>query len=223
MSAADPARQAAKDLRDAYAAQGRPLDWFEALYAEAGAGRAVVPWADLKPNPLVFEWLDRHPRGPGGRALKVGCGLGDDAEELSHRHLQTTAFDISRTAIGECRRRFPASKVDYLVADVLSPPEEWTNRFDLVVESYTLQVLPPELRERAVDRIAAFVSPGGTLLLVSRAREESEEPKGLHWPLTVGELARFEALGLSRISFEDFMDSEQPPVRRFRAAWMRSD
>lgn len=215
---ADPARETARKLRDEFAARGRPLDWFEALYREAQSGRAVVPWADLKPNPLVFDWLDRNP--PSGRtALKIGCGLGDDAEELGRRGFETTAFDISPTAIEECRRRFPGSKVHYRVADLLSPPADWAGRFDFVLESYTLQVLPPDVRVQAVDRIASFVAPGGILLLVCRAREEAEEPKGLHWPLTAREPDRLDSLGLKRLTYEDFMDSEQPPVRRFRISW----
>jgi len=41
------------------------------------------------------------------------------------------------------------------------------------------------------------------------------------WPLTKEEMSLFEAHGLKEISFEDFMDSEEPPVRRFRATYYR--
>src|SRR6185436_20519724 len=69
-------RARARALARAAIDRDRPLDWFEELYREAEAGTAVVPWADLVPNPHLVEWLDQHPP-PRGRALDVGCGLGD--------------------------------------------------------------------------------------------------------------------------------------------------
>jgi 2-polyprenyl-3-methyl-5-hydroxy-6-metoxy-1,4-benzoquinol methylase len=76
--------------------------------------------ADLVPNPSLVSWLDEHELA--GRALKVGAGLGDDAEELARRGLAVTAFDIAPTAVAWAKRRFPDSQVDYVVADVLAPP-----------------------------------------------------------------------------------------------------
>jgi hypothetical protein len=48
------------------------------------AGTEAIPWADLEPNPHLLSWLEANPTdGRGRRALKVGCGLGDDAEALA--------------------------------------------------------------------------------------------------------------------------------------------
>jgi hypothetical protein len=74
---------------------GNPLAWFEDLYARANDEPRIIPWADLKPNQTVVDWLDRHDGIVGGHALTVGSGLGDDAEELARRGFQTTGFDIS--------------------------------------------------------------------------------------------------------------------------------
>ena len=82
------------------------------------------------------------------KALIVGCGLGDDAEELVARGFDTTAFDIAATAIEWCVSRFPRSKVRYVVADLFHPPPSWSRAFALVVESNTLQVFPQEMRSR---------------------------------------------------------------------------
>jgi hypothetical protein len=67
------------------------------------------------PNPSLVVWLGAH--AVSGRSLKVGAGLGDDAEELARRGLAVTAFDVAPTAIERARRRFPESGVDYVVAD----------------------------------------------------------------------------------------------------------
>src|SRR3954470_1369137 len=125
-------------------ARGEPLGWFEELYASASDASAI-PWADLGPHPLLVEWLDRAAPEPG-RALVVACGLGDDAEELARRGFEVTAFDLAPSAIAWAKRRFPQSPVSYVVANALELPQEWEGAFDLVVEVYTLQALPEELR-----------------------------------------------------------------------------
>ena len=106
-------------------------------------------------------------------------------------------------------------------ADLLAAPEEWTAAFDLVLESNTLQVLPANLRPEAVAHIARFVAPGGTLLVIARGRDASDDPGAMPWPLTKEELAALGRLGLDEIRFEDFFDDEAPPVRRFRVEYHR--
>jgi len=179
-----------------------------------------VPWADLVPNPFIVEWLDREAPRPG-RALDVGTGLGDTAEELARRGFTVVAFDVSPTAIAAARRRFPDSRVDYRIADVFRLPADFAAAFDLVVECYTLQVLPADVRGTAAVAIGRTVAPGGTLLVVARGRERDEPEGRMPWPLTRGEVEAVAGAGLRPVRFEDFVDRETPPVRRFRAVFRR--
>ncbi len=215
-----PKRARARALAAAALARGDATGWFEELYAGA-SGAAEVPWADLVANPSLLSWLaGREVDGTGRRALKVGSGLGDDAEALAQRGFSVTAFDIAPSAVAWARRRFPDSQVDYVVADVLAPPPAWREGFDLVLEAYTLQVLPADLRPVAARQIADMVAPGGTLLVIARGRGEGEDPGAMPWPLTPDELrAGFEMLTLER--FDDFLDDERPPVRRLVAEYRR--
>lgn len=218
---AGDSRAAARALRDAHLAGGDPTGWFEALYAQAGEATAPIPWADLVPNPLLLAWLARE-GDPGGPAVKVGCGLGDDAEHLAARGLDVTAFDVAPSAVAGCRRRFPDSPVHYAVADLLALPADWRQAFAFVLESYTLQVLPPELQPDAMRAVASLVAPGGRLLLIARGREPDDPTPGLHWPLTRAGLSPLREAGLAEESFEDFLDDEEPPVRRFLAVFRRA-
>jgi len=204
-------------------ARGEPLAWFEELYAQVeSSGLSVVPWADLEPNPNLVAWLDREQvDGAGKSALVVGCGLGDDAEELSRRGFQVTAFDVSGSAIAIVAKRFAGSAVDYVAADLFTPPTAWTGEFDLVHEAYTLQVLPAWLRQKALGQLAGFLAPDGKLLLIARARDDAEDPGELPWPLTHAELDAVAGFGLKRVAIEDYFDDEVPPVRRFRAVYRR--
>lgn len=212
-------RTRARALASEAIARGDAVGWFERLYAEAERGEAVVPWADLAPNPHVVEWLDRERPAPG-RALDIGCGLGDTAEDLARRGFAVVAFDVAPTAVEQARRRFPRSRVDYRVADLLALPPDLEGAFDLVVECYTLQVLPPKARGRAVDALRRTLRPGGTLLVVARGREPAEPAGQMPWPLTRTEVESIQAPGLALSGFEDFTDREDPPVRRLRA-WFR--
>ncbi len=95
-------RASARQIAYKYLKAGDPLGWFEELYSRAGDDVSVIPWADLTPNPNLIDWLEHSHGAPFGKALKVGCGLGDDAEELVRRGFETTAFDISTSAIAWC-------------------------------------------------------------------------------------------------------------------------
>jgi SAM-dependent methyltransferase len=214
-------RAVAREIAYKHLEAGDPLGWFEDLYSRAGDDTSIIPWADLTPNPNLIDWLERNEFSGCGKALKVGCGLGDDAQELARRGFETTAFDISASAIAWCRRRCPQSPVLYVVEDLFCAPTEWKAGFHFVLESYTLQVLPPNIRADAVRCIASFVAPGGTLLVVARGREPNESEGKMPWPLTKDELSLFKAGGLKEVFFEDYMDSEDPPVRRFRATYRR--
>jgi SAM-dependent methyltransferase len=175
-----------------------PTGWFEKLYVQAAEGGATVPWDTGDPHYLLTAKA-RDLDGEGKRALVVGCGLGRDSEFIATRGYATTAFDIAPTAVATIRDRFPDSPVDYRVADLFSPPAQWRQAFDLVVESLTVQALPLAVHEQGITAITDFVAPGGTLLVVSGARDEVV-PDGPPWPLTSSEIQAFAQNGLRALS-----------------------
>jgi SAM-dependent methyltransferase len=217
-------RTRARELAAEFLRKDDPAGWFEALYKEAEDGKSVVPWADGEKNPHLAEFWKTHPQKTEGKsALVIGCGLGDDAEQLAEWGYRTTAFDISETAIRTAQKRFSKSEVEYCVADLLNPPESWKGKFDFVLEVYTVQALPKELRSRAIEKVASFVGPGGSLLVLARGREMDEPEEQVPWPLTRAELAEFVRLGFTEQSFEDYFDAEEPPARRYRAWYARPE
>ena len=213
-------RTRARELAAEFHRKGDPTGWFEPLYQEAEAGKSTVPWANLRPNPRLLEFWKAHSQPTAGKtALTIGCGLGDDADQLAAWGFRTTAFDISETAIRASRKRFSHSSVEYLAANLLDLPPAWRHAFDFVFEANTLQVLPAALRPLAIKNIAGFLRPGGLLLLIARGRELSDPEGQMPWPLTRAELSAFTTGGLEELSFEDlldFEDSSEPAVHRFR-------
>lgn len=177
---------------------------FELVYESVGDDLTNVPWANLRPNPLLVPWLDRHPAAPGTRALVVACGLGDDAEELSRRGYEVTAFDASPTAIGWCRKRFPGSRVDYHVADLFDLPAAWQRASDLVVEINTIQALPPPRHGATIAAVAGTVAPGGHLVVITFGRaEDASATNGPPWPLSKSELSAFAGVGLREVEVSE--------------------
>ena len=213
-------RSAARNLAAEYQSRGDPLGWFDALYKSAAGKPNQIPWAELRPNPYLVKWLDQASPTPG-KALVIGCGLGDDAELLASRSWTTTAFDISSQAIQWAKQRFPKTSVDYQVANALNPPHAWLRQFDLIVEIFTLQAMPRPMHLQAIPKIAALLAPAGRLFLFCRARNESDPPGSMPWPLLESEIRLFQKSGLNCETFDDFLDNENPPVRRFQAVFRR--
>ncbi len=169
------------------------------------------------------DWLDEHPFPRGKRALVVGCGLGDDAEDLDRRGFIVTAFDISPTAIQWSRQRFPKSRVHYEVMDLYKAPLSWNRSYDFVWEAYTLQSLLSPMREEAVRKISNWVASQGVLLIVTRGKENDEITQGPPWPLTEKELRLFQDSGLKTLEFKDFKDPRKPSIRRFLGCFRLED
>ena len=113
------------------------------------------------PNPyLAREVEDLRP----GTALDAGCGAGAEARWLAEHGWQVTAADIAAEALAGAAERAAASgadRVEWIQADLgVWEPEA---RFDLVTTHYAHPAMP---QLEFYDRIAGWVAPGGTLLIV---------------------------------------------------------
>ncbi|ADP80518.1 SAM-dependent methyltransferase [Pseudofrankia inefficax] len=146
----------------------RASDW-DARYA----GTELV-WG-LPPNRFVAAELAQL---PAGRALDLACGEGRNAIWLASRGWHATGLDFSAAAIERAARLAGeagvADRTRFRVADVIAEAEPETGGrsdlpaagcFDAVIVAY-LQI-PALARRIALRRAAAWLAPGGTLLVVA--------------------------------------------------------
>jgi hypothetical protein len=205
--------------------QDDPTGWFERLYSAASEGAAVVPWDRGAAHPLLADWIaTAEPHGAGQRALVVGAGTGWDAELVADQGFDTTAFDISPTAVETAERNHPGSKATYQVADLFNPPAEWHRAFDLVVEIYTVQALPIPLQPEATQHVGDFVRAGGTLVVIAAARDDNTPDAsvdGPPWPLTRAAIDAFTTPDLRLIQLESTPSPNDPTLHRWRAEYLR--
>lgn len=201
----------------------KPLDWFDYVYEKANGDHTKVFWADLEPSPYLVQWLEKNIiEKENKKACVIGCGVGDDAQALASFGFEVTAFDISPTAIELCKKRYPDSKVNYVVADLFDYPKEWFESFDVVYECNTIQVLPGIYREKARVAMSSLIAKNGYILVSCRSRNEGEKEDAVPLPLTKTEINKFTSDDkLKQISFLAYDDTQIPSVPHFFAIYQK--
>ena len=196
-------------------AHNKASAWFDGLYKENKDTHENIPWARQAVNPLLQSYLDEEDIHKG-KALVVGCGLGDDAMALAEAGYVVTAIDVSQTALDLAQARFPNADIDFKKQDIF----EYEETFDFVFEAFTVQSLPVEFREKMVKAVASTVAKGGRLLLVAHKREEMFD--GPPWPLTQKEVDLFKAEGLRELSHEIHTEESKISNTHFRVLYTRN-
>jgi len=195
-------------------AHNKASDWFDGLYKENKKNHENIPWAKQKVNPLLQTYLDEKIEHKG-KALVIGCGLGDDAMALAEAGYDVTAIDVSQTALDLAQARFPDTNITFKKQDIF----EYEETFDFVFEAFTIQSLPVEFREKMVKAVANTIAKGGKLLLVAHKREEMFD--GPPWPLSHEEVDLFKKEGLTELSHEIHTEESKISNTRFRVLYKK--
>ncbi|MER7998663.1 class I SAM-dependent methyltransferase [Streptomyces sp. NPDC095613] len=114
--------------------------------------------------------------------MDAGCGAGAEAIWLASHGWDVTAADISSEALARAARRAAASGASERVRWVAADLGVWhpDTRFDLVMTHYAHPAMP---QLDFYGRIAGWVAPGGTLLIVGHLHTPESTP---HAPDSAG-------------------------------------
>jgi SAM-dependent methyltransferase len=126
-------------------------------YIHLAQGRALSRWLRV---------------APGTAALDVGCGVGRWTRRLARRGAQVVGIDHAPAMLDAARRSAARERLaDRCRFDVGDAADlDLGRRFDLIVCVTVLQhILDPARVQRAVDRMAAHLAPGGRIVLLEAA------------------------------------------------------
>ncbi len=194
-------------------------EFFENIYKQSQGDEKKIPWAQMQTNPFLAEYLEYN-RGEG-KAIVIGCGLGDDAVALAEAGFEVTAIDVSPTAIQWCKERFDYTDVDFRVQDIFALPSEMLEQYDFVFESRTIQSLHLEFRDKIIGAIASLMAPNAKLLAIANGKKEEEKHDGPPWPLEYNELRLFQNYGCEELEFSIFAEESELSSLKFRALFKK--
>jgi cyclopropane fatty-acyl-phospholipid synthase-like methyltransferase len=142
------------------------------------AGQA--PWDIGKAQP-AFE---RAAEKIVGSVLDAGCGTGENALFLASRGHAVTGFDFIEEPIARARRKAADRGLvaAFLVKDALRL-EDWTERFDNVIDSGLFHVFSDTDRVTYVQGLKTVLKTGGRLFLLCF----SDETPGTEGPRRVSQ------------------------------------
>jgi SAM-dependent methyltransferase len=137
--------------------------------------RAAAMDTDQPAPHLVREVSDVAP----GTALDAGCGAGAEAIWLATRGWQVTAADIAAEALARAAERAAGGGVTGRVKWVEADLSEWEPdvRYDLVTTHYAHPAMP---QLDFYGRIASWVAPAGTLLIVGHLHSDNHASPAGH-------------------------------------------
>jgi SAM-dependent methyltransferase len=130
----------------------------------------IVP-DETSPGPLAIHekrYRFALPHCAGKRVLDAACGVGYGSAILAEQAETVLGLDVDEDAIAYARTRYPASNLEFRVADLLHPGLDDAS-FDVVVSFETLEHLTD--RDAFLGHVARALRTGG-LFVVSTPRAE---------------------------------------------------
>jgi 2-polyprenyl-3-methyl-5-hydroxy-6-metoxy-1,4-benzoquinol methylase len=193
--------------------------WFDDIYNEHQNAMHKIPWAKLEVNPLLQNYLDASNKH-AGKALVIGCGLGDDARALELAGYDVLAIDVSQKALELAKARFEESSIVFEKQDIFDMPSKYHRYFDFVFEAYTVQSIPVDFREKMIDAVSKTVAVGGELLVI--AHKKRVLFLGPPWPLSEEDIALFKN-HLHELHFEIHPNKKPFALEQFCVLYKRQN
>lgn len=137
-------------------------NWWNGFYANRAK---PVPFFVSVPDESLVAWVQQGLLPPG-HAMDLGCGNGRNAIYLAQSGFEVEAVDFSETAAAWAQQNIDQAGVDVrLQRASVFELERPAAHADLVYDSGLFHHLPPHRRAGYVERVAAWLKPGGLLAL----------------------------------------------------------
>lgn len=142
-----------------------PVKLYELLYRLIAVSHIPKSWV-FSSGTAMLDQLLQDVVIEAGRAIDLGCGVGEEALFLAQNGFDVTGIDISPTAIALAARH--ASEVGATVRFEVDDLTALTNdygTFDLLVDLGTLNDIDRPDRNAYVETVASLSHPGSRFIL----------------------------------------------------------
>jgi demethylmenaquinone methyltransferase/2-methoxy-6-polyprenyl-1,4-benzoquinol methylase len=115
--------------------------------------------------------------GPVHTALELACGTGIWTRELAQIADKIVALDSSTEVLAINSGKLDSPKIHYWQTDLF----QWepTEQYDLVLFTFWLSHVPPELLDEFLSKVYRAVKPGGSCFLVDSRHEPNSTAKDM--------------------------------------------
>lgn len=111
-------------------------------------------------------WMIDHYVSPGESVLDLGCGTGLLIEYAKSKTSHIVGVDIAYNMVHHAKEKFSGSgHIDFVVADCRYLPVR--ERFDKVVSSFMLVILPKPERIEVVRQLRSYLTNQGALVFLT--------------------------------------------------------
>ncbi|MDD5328104.1 MAG: class I SAM-dependent methyltransferase [Phycisphaerae bacterium] len=126
-----------------------------------------IPWNNEQPPGLLVELVESGKVRPG-RALDLGCGLGNYAIWLASKGFEVVGIDASTTAIKIAKQNAKKKKVEcgFMVGDLTGDWPDLGGQFDFVYDWGLFHHILPEDRNKYIENVFRVLKPTGKYLSV---------------------------------------------------------
>lgn len=141
------------------------MDYYNALAEEIAARYESVSFETV--HDKILEHLPDH----RAQVLDVGAGSGRDAAALAARGHDVVAVEPADRLRERAQKLHPDRSIHW-VADslpALKKVYELGDHYDLILLSAVWMHLRPELRDRAMRKLAGLLNPGGKIVITTRS------------------------------------------------------
>ena len=137
---------------------------FELIYRLVRIFKVPISWF-FGSHPELAELVESG-RIPPGRAIDLGCGVGNEAIYLAKSGFDVTGIDFSTTAIRLARDKAQAAGVKVaFFEDDLTNLRHVSGTFDLLADYGALHALKQEERDLYMSNVLPLTHPGSRYLL----------------------------------------------------------
>ncbi len=194
----------------------RTPEFWEGRYQE-GTDR----WDLGQAAPPFVRLLDSDDAPPTGSIAVLGSGKGHDALLFADRGFEVTGFDFAPSAVAHAAELAQTRRLSaqFLQRDIFELGQEFTDRFDYVLEHTCFCAIDPAQRLAYVSLVQSILKPQGELIALFWAHTR---PGGPPYGAEPDEILRQFSPSFEPVVFERVQDSiasrqNEEYLARFRA------